>query len=116
MPGIARDNEDFYSGPPPAGSSRTRFPPRSRTQSGRAPLTPTSRGAGLPSMSESTDLHHVDPFKLPEILWIEDIANILGIGLIQARRKCRNGEIPAKRLGKRWFILREELIRVLRPS
>lgn len=57
----------------------------------------------------------LDIHKLPEVLWVEDLADILGLGQIQIRRKIRKGEIPAKRLGKRWYILREQLIATLRP-
>jgi hypothetical protein len=61
----------------------------------------------------------VDPAHLPEILKVEDVAVVLGISTVHARRKMAAGHIPARRLGKRWYTTRNDLLRALsapRPS
>lgn len=66
-------------------------------------------------MDKPTPASNVDPFRLPEVLWAEDVARILGVQVVQARRVMRSGKIPARKIGKRWYALREEFLKILRP-
>ncbi len=47
---------------------------------------------------------------LPRILLVEDLADALGVTVETARRWCRDGHIPASRLGRRYVISREQLL------
>ncbi|MDA8336538.1 MAG: helix-turn-helix domain-containing protein [Peptococcaceae bacterium] len=44
---------------------------------------------------------------------IQEAAKALGIGLNLAYDLVRKGEIPARRLGRRWVVLREPLEKMM---
>ena len=50
---------------------------------------------------------------LPELLVAEDLALWLRITTSGARRLCRTGRVPAAKLGRRWLIPRDALLRRL---
>ena len=50
---------------------------------------------------------------LPELLLAEDLAAWLRITTSGARRLCRTGRVPAAKLGRRWLIPRDALLRRL---
>jgi excisionase family DNA binding protein len=58
----------------------------------------------------------VDPYSLPVILWAEDVASLLGVSVVHARRLMSRGGIPAKKVGKRWLVLRDVLLKSLAPA
>ena len=47
--------------------------------------------------------------KLPQVLGVEDVASILGLSLAAVRRLLLRGELPGRKVGKRWRILRTRL-------
>ena len=53
--------------------------------------------------------------ELPPVLTMEDVAAALRISVAHARRLAAAGAIPARRRGRRWYVLRDELERALRP-
>lgn len=50
---------------------------------------------------------------LPLILNTEEVAEILGISGQTVRKECATGGLPAVRVGRRWFISREKLFKLL---
>ncbi len=50
----------------------------------------------------------------PAVLRIPDVAKILNTTELNCRRMIDRGQVPARRLGRRIVILREELDRYLR--
>jgi len=50
---------------------------------------------------------------LPEILDLRDLAFWLRCSRSTARARLRSGEIPGRRLGRRWLITRTALLRAL---
>jgi excisionase family DNA binding protein len=38
------------------------------------------------------------------VLRVEEVARLLGIATSSAYRACRSGELPARRVGRRWVI------------
>jgi len=69
--------------------------------------------APIPSMPEARDAP-VD-LDLPDkpMFSVEEVAAILGVGRATAYRCANTGEIPALRLGRRLFIPRAALVRML---
>jgi hypothetical protein len=53
---------------------------------------------------------------LPAILEATDLARALRITVVHARRKMARGEIPSRKLGRRRYVLKEVLLRLLRPE
>jgi hypothetical protein len=47
---------------------------------------------------------------LPEILATEDVADAFGRTSCFARRLFQRGEIPGRKIGRRWFTTREALL------
>lgn len=45
-----------------------------------------------------------------ELISTERLAGILGVHLNTARALCRNGEVPAVRIGNRWYVPRARLV------
>lgn len=53
---------------------------------------------------------------LPPILHVEDLARVLGTSVHGAAEACRRGRVPASKLGRRWVIRRDALLRTLRDA
>ena len=49
------------------------------------------------------------PAELPQVLAVEDVAEILDLSLAAVRRLLLRGELPGRKVGKRWRILRSRL-------
>ena len=47
--------------------------------------------------------------RLLHVLSVEEVAEILGLSLAAVRRLLLRGELPGRKVGKRWRILRAEL-------
>ena len=54
--------------------------------------------------------------EIPRILKTEDLARIFGISVAVARRWLTEGRIPSRKIGKRRFVRREDLLRALEPE
>lgn len=54
--------------------------------------------------------------EIPAVLDTEDIARVLRVTVVRARRLLAAGVIPSRRLGRRRLVLREVLMRMLRPE
>jgi excisionase family DNA binding protein len=52
---------------------------------------------------------------LPDVLTVEDLAEHLRLSTSAVRAALRRGEIPGRRLGRRWYCDRLELLAALRP-
>ena len=50
---------------------------------------------------------------LPDVLIVEDVAQVSHVGASTVRDWIRSGRLPAHKLGRRWLIARTELLRVL---
>ena len=50
---------------------------------------------------------------LPDLLVVEDLASVLRITPSAARKLLRRGVIPGRRIGRRWVVDREALLRSL---
>jgi len=46
---------------------------------------------------------------LPDLLTVEQMADILGLAQNTVRSLCRNGQIPAVHIGRRWYVPRAKL-------
>src|SRR5258706_7807868 len=55
-------------------------------------------------------------YDLPVILLTEDVARELRASVPHARRLFASGEIPARRRGRRYYVLRDVFLSVLRPE
>ncbi len=53
---------------------------------------------------------------LPAVLDTEELARVLHISVIHCRRILARGTIPSCRIGRRRLVLRETLLRLLRPE
>lgn len=49
---------------------------------------------------------------LPPLLTPEQVAKLTGLTARTIRARCREGDLPAKRIGRRWYVLRDELLGV----
>jgi excisionase family DNA binding protein len=45
----------------------------------------------------------------PQVLHVEQVASLLGISGQQVRHLCRTRQIPARRIGRRWYVPRDPL-------
>lgn len=45
----------------------------------------------------------------PDLLTVEQMADILGLAQNTVRSLCRNGQIPAVHIGRRWYVPRAKL-------
>jgi len=52
---------------------------------------------------------------LPDILLAEDLARVLRITPGAARALIRSGQVPARKIGRRWLVSRAEFLRQLTP-
>jgi excisionase family DNA binding protein len=50
---------------------------------------------------------------LPDVVSVEELARHIGLSDATVRDLIRSGAIPGKKLGRRWFVSREALIRSL---
>jgi len=57
-------------------------------------------------------MNHVDPRSLPppRVLTAADLAQVLDVSVVTARRWLRQGRLPGVRLGRRWFASREAVV------
>lgn len=46
---------------------------------------------------------------LPDLLTVEQMAEMLGLSTNTVRSLCRNGQIPAVHIGRRWYVPRAKL-------
>lgn len=46
---------------------------------------------------------------LPDLLTVEQMADILGLAQNTVRSLCRSGELPAVHIGRRWYVPRAKL-------
>lgn len=46
---------------------------------------------------------------LPDLLTVEQMADILGLVQNTVRSLCRSGELPAVHIGRRWYVPRAKL-------
>lgn len=53
---------------------------------------------------------------LPEILDVSDLSRWLRCSPATSRRLLRDGVVPGKRIGRRWFVTRDALLTKLRPA
>ncbi|MCA1729532.1 MAG: helix-turn-helix domain-containing protein [Actinobacteria bacterium] len=44
-----------------------------------------------------------------DLLGVEDIAELMGVGKATVWRWCREGRLPCLKVGKHWFVRREAL-------
>lgn len=51
-----------------------------------------------------------------EILTVEEAAAMLKVHPVSVRRYIRDGQIKSVKMGKRWRILRSEIIKALKPT
>jgi excisionase family DNA binding protein len=51
--------------------------------------------------------------EVPRTYTVAEASRILGMGRNQAYEAVERGEIPSIRIGKRWFVLKEALDRIL---
>ena len=57
----------------------------------------------------------VQPLRgLGNLASVEDFAAAVGLHTVTIRRLCREGQLPAIRVGARWFILTDELVTAAR--
>jgi excisionase family DNA binding protein len=56
------------------------------------------------------------PTELPIVLVAEDIARVLRVTVVHARRLLASGAIPSRRRGRRRYVRREDLLHHLRPE
>lgn len=57
----------------------------------------------------------VQPLRgLGNLASVEDFAAAVGLHMVTVRRLCREGQLPAIRVGARWFILTDELVAAAR--
>ena len=56
-------------------------------------------------MNRPTDLD-----KLPHILCVDDIASAFGVGRNTAYELMNKPNFPSKKIGRKWFVLRDSLI------
>ena len=52
---------------------------------------------------------------LPDVLLVEDLADVMRVTPAAVRALIRQGTIPGRKLGKRWLISRIEFLRSLTP-
>lgn len=45
----------------------------------------------------------------PDLLTVEQMADILGLAQNTVRSLCRSGELPAVHIGRRWYVPRAKL-------
>lgn len=45
----------------------------------------------------------------PDLLTVEQMAEMLGLSTNTVRSLCRNGQIPAVHIGRRWYVPRAKL-------
>lgn len=45
----------------------------------------------------------------PDLFTVEQMADILGLAQNTVRSLCRNGQIPAVHIGRRWYVPRAKL-------
>jgi hypothetical protein len=50
---------------------------------------------------------------MPLVMSSADVAGLLGVSEQVVRHLCRTGQIPARHIGRRWFVSRERLAAVL---
>lgn len=53
---------------------------------------------------------------LPDVLTVADYADVTGLDPATVRRLCQLGEIPAKKVGDRWFIGRDLALGEIMPE
>ena len=49
------------------------------------------------------------PFRPPPLLTVEDLASYLSLSARGARQVLERGELPGFRVGRKWFLRREDL-------
>ena len=76
-------------------------------------MTEIEPPALIPSMPEARDVPVVLDLPDKQMFSVEEVAAILGVGRATAYRCANTGEIPALRLGRRLFIPRAALVRML---
>lgn len=69
-----------------------------------------------PETAPSAALDVVRLTQLPRVLLVEDIAATFRVRIATARRWCRAGVLPASRLGGKWVVVRDDLLRQLTVS
>ena len=50
---------------------------------------------------------------LPDLILVEDLAQFLGVAPSSVTRLLRRGELPGRKVGKRWIVTRHALLRAL---
>src|SRR5918997_4265304 len=54
--------------------------------------------------------------RLGQLLGTEEVAEYLGVGPVSVYRWCREGSLPAVKIGRRWRVRREALEEFVRKS
>ena len=58
----------------------------------------------------------VDPRELPPVITPEDLSRVTGQHPTSIRKQCRDGTIPARRIGKLWSMNRDAVLGNLVPQ
>lgn len=58
----------------------------------------------------------VDPRELPPVITPEDLSRVTGQHPTSIRKQCRDGTIPARRIGKLWYMNRDAVLGNLVPQ
>lgn len=52
--------------------------------------------------------------EMPPLIPTEAMAEMTGVNVRTIREKCATGELPAVKVGRRWFVVRDELLKAAR--
>ena len=49
----------------------------------------------------------------PDMLGVNDLAEILGVSVKTVQHQCARGDLPAVKIGRRWYVARLRLVNLL---
>ena len=76
------------------------------------PVTPKSKRLAIIKFQRK----QIKEEQLPPVMSVKEVARFLGVNIKTVYESVNKGELPAKKLGRRWIIMRDIMLEWLSPS